>query len=332
MDNSTPFEVYLRTGRRIVASQSLTEFKFNPWHDPKDGRFTYARQGNFFGRGSGANGSSRERFRGNGGGFGGGGAGGTWGGNSPSRGRSHGSSTDARKFDPRNPRNHSTYKVKRGDTLTSIARQRKGLTAADLAWLNGVGVSDTLRVGQQIKIPTQAYLDAGRQARNKMLALSHYLATHNGKLPPNAANPPPIDQRTVVIKNGYRFEIDAEQRVSRVSGELTLTNGRKRLGRVQLNAGKPDRRTTDHGGHFVAPRFNGPTDWFNHFAQDAKFNQKAYLAIENSWARDLRSGRRVTIDIAPQYVGSSKRPTSVLLVWYVDGTQHKRRFPNEQPE
>ena len=38
----SPFEYYLRTGRRIVPAAEL-ETKFNPWHDPEDGRFTFAR-------------------------------------------------------------------------------------------------------------------------------------------------------------------------------------------------------------------------------------------------------------------------------------------------
>lgn len=42
------FEVYLRTGRRVPEP---TETKFNPWHDPENGRFTFAGQGRHFGGG-----------------------------------------------------------------------------------------------------------------------------------------------------------------------------------------------------------------------------------------------------------------------------------------
>lgn len=42
------FEIYLRTGRRISAQQ--IETKFNPWHDPEDGRFTFEGRGNYFPR------------------------------------------------------------------------------------------------------------------------------------------------------------------------------------------------------------------------------------------------------------------------------------------
>jgi GH24 family phage-related lysozyme (muramidase) len=45
------FEIYLRTGRRLPDQPELVETKFNPWHDPEDGRFTFAGQGRHFGGG-----------------------------------------------------------------------------------------------------------------------------------------------------------------------------------------------------------------------------------------------------------------------------------------
>lgn len=43
MRTRSAFEIFLRTGRGTVES------KFNPWHDPEDGRFTFAGQGRYFG-------------------------------------------------------------------------------------------------------------------------------------------------------------------------------------------------------------------------------------------------------------------------------------------
>jgi hypothetical protein len=39
------FAIYLRTGRRAARG---IELKFNPWHDPADGRFTFAGQGQLY--------------------------------------------------------------------------------------------------------------------------------------------------------------------------------------------------------------------------------------------------------------------------------------------
>lgn len=51
MNQMTPFERWLRTGFVPVDDG---ERKFNPWHDPEDGRFTFAQQGRFYGPGSGS--------------------------------------------------------------------------------------------------------------------------------------------------------------------------------------------------------------------------------------------------------------------------------------
>lgn len=62
------FSTWLRTGYWPVARDADgTELKFNPWHDPRDGRFTFANSGNYYGRSLGGGGFS-----------GGGGASGSW--------------------------------------------------------------------------------------------------------------------------------------------------------------------------------------------------------------------------------------------------------------
>jgi hypothetical protein len=61
------FDLFLRTGLKFRhPAGDRVEVKFNPWHDPDDGRFTFANQGNHFAKGAGQ--------LGGGGSFGGGGA------------------------------------------------------------------------------------------------------------------------------------------------------------------------------------------------------------------------------------------------------------------
>src|SRR3546814_6610520 len=60
---------------------------------------------------------------------------------------------DYSRFDPRNPRNYKVYIVKPGDTLSGIARFRKGLTVADLEWLNRISAGAPLHIGQNVKVP-----------------------------------------------------------------------------------------------------------------------------------------------------------------------------------
>lgn len=130
------FEYYLRTGRRLLSENSEAEYKFNHWHDPDDGRFTFAGQGRYSAGDSPA-GSGRDRR--------------------PAIAKP----VQTRRFSVRRAltraatrsatreiRVISLYTVKRGDTLTKIARLRKGLTAADLAWLNNQSADRPLQIGQ----------------------------------------------------------------------------------------------------------------------------------------------------------------------------------------
>lgn len=130
-----------------------------------------------------------------------------------------------------------------------------------------------------------------------------------------------------VSKNGYQFNVDTSDRTTRVNGNLTLENA-ARSRASQNQAGGTDRRETDDGGHFVAARFNGPGESFNHFAQDASFNRGAYRTLENGWAKDLRAGKDVSVDITAHYPGMSRRPDSLIVNWSVDGQQRSRRFKN----
>lgn len=79
------------------------------------------------------------------------------------------------------PDNYSTYTVVPGDSLARIATRRKGLKAGDLAWLNQQSIDKPLQIGQRIKVPHQRYLDEGRVAKNRFVALAQYMETQSGK-------------------------------------------------------------------------------------------------------------------------------------------------------
>ena len=289
----------MRTGRRV----SDIELKFNPWHDPDDGRFTFAGTGRYFPGGvrNGARTTDAERAY--------------------------------KRFNPRNPRNHTIYVVKPGDTLSRIAHLRTGLRVSDLAWLNNIRNPNSLRVGQRLMLPNQAYLEAGRRARGNFVNLAFYMDTHGGRLPPNVAKVPSIEEQLNsnwqrVSKNGYRFQIDVIERPRKIGGTLTLNPAQRRSRSAQAGAGGSDRLSTDHGGHYIARRFNGPRETFNHFAQDASFNIREYRALENLWAAAVRSGSKVTVDIVPIYEGTSLRPSSIYVRYVIDGKPGRRVFTN----
>lgn len=113
-------------------------------------------------------------------------------------------------------------------------------------------------------------------------------------------------------------------------GYLSRTSTPRRSRRNQARAGGADRRPTDDGGHYIAARFNGPREAFNHFAQDANFNRGAYRAMEDGWDKHVLAKRKVFINIRPHFKGVSKRPYHITVAWSVDGGKPEvEEFPNE---
>lgn len=134
--------------------------------------------------------------------------------------------------------------------------------------------------------------------------------------------------RTLHLRNGYRFETDRLHRMRYTDAHLKLGRASPRSRLAQARAGGSDRLSGDDGGHFIAHRFNGPSDSFNHFAQSARFNRGAYRALEDKWARALRAGESVHVRITPTYLGASLRPLSLKVEWTIKGHKKIRYFPN----
>ncbi len=323
------FSIYLRTGRRDGGAK--TEVKFNPWHDPANGQFTFAGRGRYYPNGyapedhAGSNRAAGARVVSQDQG----------GRRKPSQRDPH--VPDRSDLDPRHPKNWTIYEVRRGDTLTGIAQMRRSLTAKDLAWLNNIPLNQPLQISQKIKLPTRRSLEVGRVAHEKSLALALYMGTHGGQLPANSAKPPSVAEQISATYsrasvNGYNYELDLANRFKRVTGVLTRNKDQSRSRKAQEIAGGPDRLPKDHGGHVIARRFNGPKEWFNHFAQDGSFNQRAYARLENSWDRAMKAGQVVRVDIRASYEGLSRRPSVIMVYYWIDGERHFQRFPNASQE
>jgi hypothetical protein len=132
------------------------------------------------------------------------------------------------------------------------------------------------------------------------------------------------------IKNGYKYTLDAEGRVTRIQGKLTSNPAQKRNTKAQLAAGGDARLATDEGGHFIGRRFDGPTEDLNHFAQNMNLNRGAYKSLENSWEKALKDGKEVLVDIIPTYPANSKRPSSLLIKYTIDKQPFRKNFFNRQ--
>jgi hypothetical protein len=133
----------------------------------------------------------------------------------------------------------------------------------------------------------------------------------------------------VVARNGYRFELDALNRVIKVEGSLTLDKSQPRNQKAQLEAGGASRRDDDDGGHYIGRRFKGPTDAFNHFAHNRNFNRGKYRALEDDWESSLRARKKVRLQITTVFVGRSLRPAKLAVKWWIDGKPAQFDFDNE---
>lgn len=129
-------------------------------------------------------------------------------------------------------------------------------------------------------------------------------------------------------RNGYSYGFDDGERVTNIKGDLRSNPDQIRNPQAQLSAGGRERLPNDDGGHYIGRRFDGPTDDFNHFAQDRNFNRSAYKELENSWQRALDAGKKVSIDITPSYDGSSVRPIKIQVDYTIDGVPYSRSFTN----
>lgn len=278
------YAVWLRTGRWPVARDANgTEWKFNPWHDPKDGRFTVAGAGQH--SGGSASGKSADR---------------------------------PAKADPFRQHQRSTSTVARPLPKRPIASggwADGGFSGPGGGWFDGAGAS-----GYWVDAEPRPSSKAGRITKPAGQAVRSTVAA-----------PASVSEHVrSVVANGYTFLIDDRRGMIRAKGDLSQTNTPVRSRKAQASAGGADRRPTDDGGHYIAARFNGPSDAFNHFAQDANFNRGLYRRLEDQWATALRAHKKVTVSIVPHYENSSKRPYQIDVSFSVDGHGESLKFPNER--
>lgn len=140
--------------------------------------------------------------------------------------------------------------------------------------------------------------------------------------------PPTSPVVETLRRNGYAFGVDAQFRTRQITG--TLTNGprSKRSRSMQTQAGKPERLPSDDGGHYIATRFNGPPEKFNHFAQDSNVNRGRYRALEDQWSRDIAGGKVVTVDIRPRFNRGLARPFRIDVIWHTNNVKQSIKVPN----
>ncbi len=301
----------------------ILELKYNPWHDTEDGKFTFAGQGRNYG-----------------GSFGGGGATGSWdkpkpsgtsGGGRSGRGGASGGWKQPKPSEPK-PRQTAKPRVIKRKLVPKVVPKKRPLI------IPKAPPSKPLEVAKPKSTPTlPTRIDTTPERDNSSIVpgaaaaiAAAGVATAAAVTGAATAFATRVSTVNVVSSGGYKFSSDSQGRSGPAWGELRLQPNQKRSRGAQRNAGKPDRRASDHGGHLIAREFGGSEIPENHVAQDAKINRGIYRRLENKWKNALRRGNKVEVRIIPKYKGSSRRPDYLEVKYKINGKRFRKIVPNNR--
>ncbi|MFC3932569.1 DNA/RNA non-specific endonuclease [Streptococcus dentapri] len=80
--------------------------------------------------------------------------------------------------------------------------------------------------------------------------------------------------------------------------ELQLT---ERDVRLRHDPNTPGKQSGDHAGHIAGDRFGGSPLRDNLVSQLSDVNLSSYKKIENQWAKAVKEGKKVTVDVNINY-------------------------------
>ena len=109
------------------------------------------------------------------------------------------------------------------------------------------------------------------------------------------------------MTNPYEYTTDSYGRIESVKGTLQSIPGKRNTG-AQANVGwqyrrkgNSDNTQNDDGGHLIATIFNGDGDFANLVPMNSNLNRSAWKKMENTWAKLLKAGCEVKIEIKLKY-------------------------------
>lgn len=86
----------------------------------------------------------------------------------------------------------------------------------------------------------------------------------------------------------------------------------------------------DDGGHLIGNQFNGSGQIDNLVPQNSGINRSGgeWYKMEQDWAKTLKDGSSVKVDISPNYSGSSVRPDNFKVNYWIDGEKFTNIIKN----
>lgn len=132
------------------------------------------------------------------------------------------------------------------------------------------------------------------------------------------------------VLNGYTYKTDEKARIISVEGQLHMKDRDNRLPIKDSieDIGKGDQHEGDDRGHLIGDQFDGSNGLENMIPQDATINRVDFKNFENSLAKEVKTGKNVTVSVEPIYDDDSRRPTAVSIIYSIGGEIFDRLFPN----
>ena len=136
-------------------------------------------------------------------------------------------------------------------------------------------------------------------------------------------NPDPDSFKS--LDTGQKFRTNAFGFVEHIN--FKPVRDKRGRAKLQTDVGKLG-RDTDVGGHLQAARHGGPSDRFNLFPQDGRFNNSEFKVFENMIDANLDKVERVSIDLVRKDP-SNPRPDALEVEYVIEGVTNRLDFKNE---
>jgi DNA/RNA non-specific endonuclease len=144
------------------------------------------------------------------------------------------------------------------------------------------------------------------------------------KMPATAADFLKPNPETLYESNGYLYRTNAEGKLVKVSGQLSLEKAPRNSYR-QTQVGKSSGVAGDEGGHMIGTQFNGLGEGPLHLVPQAmKLNRGAgskWSAMERKWADALGRGDKVKVEIEVKWLDGAKRPDGFKVNYDITDAQ-----------
>ena len=124
----------------------------------------------------------------------------------------------------------------------------------------------------------------------------------------------------------YLYQTDDIGRVT--EWDAPKLNMTQRDTRLSHDSNTPGKLPGDHAGHLAGDRFGGSPEIDNLVSQLSGVNLSDYKKLENQWAKALKAGEDVSVNVKVNYVGDSLRPDSFEVGYSIDGDYTKQFIKN----